>query len=163
MAWQLRDPLFRKAIHDAVARMEGRCALCGTVGVQVHLAAAVGLDRVGPPAHAIEVVAFEGAVPPHDLGVPVEVVDAFGFDASVAAARSMLRVDGEEFLVASPEHILGLRLATPELPVDAKWACFVLMRVYEGRLDLEEARNILKRCESAERQALLAELAYLAA
>jgi len=141
-----------------------RCALAGTAGVQVYLAASVGLDKIGPPAHAIEVVTFGGALVPGRVGkVPVEVVDALGFEASIAAGVSLIAVGDEQFPVASPEHILGMRLATPDLPPDAKWACFVLMRTYQGRLDLEEARGFLKRCASVDRQALLAELAYLAA
>lgn len=162
--WQLRDASFRQAIHAVTDAMEGRCALAGTVGAQVYLAAAVGVDKLGPPAHAIEVVALDGARVPERAGeVPVVAVDALGFEASIAAARRTITLDGEHFVVASPEHVLGTRLATPELPPDAQWACFVLMRTCEGRLDLEEVRGFLKRCGSIERQALLAELAYLAA
>jgi hypothetical protein len=164
MVWQLRDPDFRQAIHSVVDGMKGRCALAGTVGVQVHLAAAVGLDRLGPPAHAIEVVTFEEAsLPERVVSVPVERIDTLGFEASVEAARLVVAVAGETFPVASPEHILGMRLAAPDLPPDAKWACFVLMRTFDGRLDLEEARGFLKRSTLADRQSLLAELAYLAA
>jgi hypothetical protein len=164
MTWQLKNPAFRQAIHVVVDRMAGRCALAGTVGVQIHLAAAVGLDKLGPPAHAIEVVSFGGAPVPERVGaVPAEPVDALGFEASVEAGRSLVTVDGERFPVAAPEHILGMRLATPEFPPDASWACFVLMRTLEGRLDLEEVRGFLKRCPQVDRQSLLAELAYLAA
>ena len=65
--------------------------------------------------------------------------------------------------IATPEHILGMLLGMADLPADAKWASFLLMRTLHGRLDVEEARGFLKRCSSPERQALLAELAYLAA
>jgi hypothetical protein len=161
--WQLRDPDFRRAIHALVDRMGGRCALAGTVGVQLHLAAAVGLDRLGPPAHAIEVVAPGAAVPDSVGEVPVTRLDALGFEASIAAGATTIEVAGERFPVASPEHILGLTLAAPDLPPDAKWACFVLMRTLAGALDLEEARGFLKRSPAEDRQTLLAELAYLAA
>jgi hypothetical protein len=164
MAWQLRDPGYRQAVHSVVETMGGRCALAGTVGVQVHLAAAIGLDKLGPPAHAIEVVPFGGAdVPAQVSSVPVIAVDALGFDASIEAARSVVEVAGERFAVASPEHILGMLLAAAELPPDAKWACFVLMRTLGERLDLEVARGFLKRSAAPDRQSLLAELAYLAA
>lgn len=164
MAWQLRDPEFRKAIRQTVDRLEGRCTLAGSVGVQIHLAAAIGVDRLGPPAHAIEIVAFDDRPLPTDVGgIPVTRVDALGFDASVAARRTLLPIAGETFPVASPEHVLGMSLAAPELPVDAKWACFILMRTYGDRLDLEEVRGFLKRGSNVDRQALLAELAYLAA
>jgi hypothetical protein len=161
---QLRDDRFRQAIHAVVEQMDGRCALAGVVGVQIHLAAAIGLDKLGPPAHAIEVVAFGGArVPDRIDDVPVVTADPLGFEASVEAATTTLDVTGEAFPVASPEHILGMLLAAPELPTDAKWACFILMRTYAGRLDLEETRGFLKRCAAPDRQSLLAELAYLAA
>jgi len=164
MVWQLRQSELREAIRALVDRWDGRCALVGTVGVQVHLAAAVGLEKPGPPARSIEVVAFSDAPRPDRSGVvPVELVDALGFEASIEAARVVVDVGGEKFPVASPEHIIGTTLGRPELHADAKWACFVLMRICEGRLDLEEARGFLKRCDSVERQSLLAELAYLAA
>jgi len=164
MVWQLRNPTFRQAIRSVVDAMAGRCALAGTVGVQIHAAQAFGVDKRGPPAHAIEVVSFATAPCPNQvLGVPVTMVDAMGFEASVEAGRTVIEIDAEPFPVASPEHILGMRLSAPDLPTDAKWACFVLMRALGGSLDLEEARGFLKRCSSVERQALLAELAYLAA
>lgn len=163
MRWQLRDPQYRSAIHETVRRLSGRCALVGPLGVQVHLAHAVGLDKLGPPARAVELVSFSSTPMPRDLGVPVVSVDALGFEASIEAERQSLRVDGEEFLVARPEHILGISLASAELPPDVKWACFILMRTYEGQLDLEQARGFLKRSDDPDRQALLAELAYLAA
>lgn len=165
MTWQLRDPVFRRAVHRAVERLDGRCALAGTVGVQIHLAVKIGLDKRGPPAHTIELVSFAsaGATVPVADGVPVELVDPRGFEASVEAAHRIIEVGGEAFPVASPEHILGMQLAKVDLLADAKWACFVLMRAYENKLDLEEARGFLKRIDSIERQSLLAELAYLAA
>ena len=164
MAWQLRDPGFRRAVHSALETTGGRCALAGTVGVQVHVAAAIGLDKLGPPAHAIEIVALGGVELPEQMSsVPVLAVDALGFDASVEAARSYVEVAGESFAVASPTHILGMLLGAEALPPDAKWACFVLMRTLGEHLDLEEARGFLKRSASPDRQSLLAELAYLAA
>lgn len=162
MTWQLRDPHFRRAVHRAIDQVDGQCALAGTVGVQIHLAARVGLDKHGPPAHTIELVSFGAAAAPVAEGVAVEVVDPRGFEASVEAARRTIEIGGEAFPVASPEHILGMLLAKDDLPVDAKWACFVLMRTCDGEIDLEEARGFLKRIDSAERQSLLAELAYLA-
>jgi hypothetical protein len=164
MVWQLRDPAFRQAIHDVVEMLAGRCALAGAVGVQVHLAAAIGLDKHGPPAHAIDIVALDGGpVPDRVSGISVVRCDALGFEASIEARRALIEIAGETFPVAAPEHILGTSLAAPELPIDAKWACFILMRTYGGRLDLEEVRGFLKRGASVDRQALLAELAYLAA
>ena len=164
MIWQLKDPTLRQAIHRTVAATDGRCALAGTVGVQVHLAAAIGLDKLAPPARAVELVLFDAAALPPAVGaVPVVAVDALGFEASVEAARFVVDVAGERFPVASPEHILGMALAARELYADTRWACFVLMRVFEGRLDLEAARGFIKRCPDPDRQSLLAELAYLAA
>ena len=58
MGWQLSDPEFRAAIVELMERLGGRCALAGTVGAQIHLAAAIGLDKRGPPAHGIDVVMF---------------------------------------------------------------------------------------------------------
>jgi hypothetical protein len=163
MVWQLRDPAFREAIRGVIDRMHGRCALAGTTGVQIHLAAAVGIEKLGPPAHAIEVVALEQARVPELIGtVPVKRVDALGFEASVVARRSEVVLGEERFPVAAPEHILGFILAASELLADAQWAAFVLMRTCDD-LDLEEVRGILKRGASVDRQALLAELAYLAA
>ena len=73
MVWQLRDPAFRQAIHSLVDTLAGRCALAGTVGVQIHLARAVGADKLGPPAHAIEVASFTTTpCPVQVLGVPEE-------------------------------------------------------------------------------------------
>jgi hypothetical protein len=89
--------------------------------------------------------------------------DPLGFEASIAARRALIDIAGETFAVAAPEHILGMNLAAPDLPIDAKWACFILMRTYRDRLDLEEVRGFLKRGASVDREALLAELAYLAA
>ncbi|MBI4704492.1 MAG: hypothetical protein HY744_25600 [Deltaproteobacteria bacterium] len=164
MVWQLRDPTFRQAIHSLCDTVGGRCALAGTVGVQVHLARAVGANKLGPPAHGIEIVSFAATPCPERVhGVPVALVDAMGFDASVEAGRAVIEIDAEMFPVALPEHILGMCLGAPDLPPDAKWACFVLMRALDGRIDLEQARGFLKRGSSVERQALLAELAYLAA
>ncbi|MBI4819460.1 MAG: hypothetical protein HY791_24525 [Deltaproteobacteria bacterium] len=162
MAWQLRDLGFREAIHDLLDRTQ--CVLAGTVGVQVHLAAAIGLDKLGPPAHAIEVIPIGATVLPSSVSsIPVARVDAMGFDGSVEAAARVVALGAERFRVAAPEHILGLALAASELPPDAKWACFLLMRTLEGQLDLEEARGFIKRCGLEDRQSLLAELAYLAA
>ncbi len=79
------------------------------------------------------------------------------------AGSGWTRSVSRSYPVAAPEHILGLSLAAPDLQPDAKWACFLLMRVFAERLDLEEVRGLLKRCHDPERQALLAELAYLAA
>jgi hypothetical protein len=164
MLWQLRNLAFRKAIHDVVDLMAGRCVLAGTVGVQAHLAAAIGLDKLGPPAHAVEIVALGGdPIPDRISGVPVIACDPVGFAASIDARRVSIDIAGETFPVAAPEHILGMSLAAPELPIDTKWACFILMRTYGDRLDLEEVRGFLKRGASVDRQALLAELAYLAA
>lgn len=164
MTWQLREPSYWSAIRELVGSMGERCALAGTTGVQIHVAAAVGLDKLGPPAHAIEVVAFDAATVPDRVGeVRVRRADALGFEASIAANRTIIALGDERFPVASPEHILGMSLAAAELPTDVKWACFILMRTYEGRLDLEEVRGFLKRAASIDRQALLAELAYLAA
>jgi hypothetical protein len=160
----LHDEAFRHAIHKAIDAMGGRCALAGTVGVQVHLAAAVGLHKLGPPSHGIELLALDdGAMPDHIGGIPVQRADGRGFEASIAARRTIIAIDSETFPVAAPEHILGMSLAAPELPTEAKWACFILMQTYGDRLDLEEVRGFLKRGASVERQALLAELAYLAA
>jgi hypothetical protein len=162
--WQLRDPAFLGAIQHLLDTMGERVVLAGTVGVQAHLAAAVGIDKLGPPAHAIEVVVLEGAAAPASVqGIPVQVVDALGFDGSVSAGRQVIELGARRFVVACPEHIVGMILGAPDLPIDAKWACFVLMRTFEDRLDLEEARGFLKRTPDPERQALLAELAYLAA
>lgn len=165
MTWQLRNGRFRHAIHLAVERAGGCCALAGTVGVQLHVAAKLGLDKRGPPAHAIALVPLDAAtaLDAFAAGIPIEAVDPRGFEASIVAARRVIEIEGEPFPVASPEHILGLQLAATQLPADAQWACFVLMRSYAGELDLEEVRGFLKRLESSERQALLAELAYLAA
>jgi hypothetical protein len=164
MAWQLSDPLFRQAIAAAVQQAQGRCALAGVVGVQVHVACAVGLEKLGPPAHVIELVLFDGGpVPEHANDMVVVQVDPLGFEASVEAGTQSVEIAGSRFPVAAPEHILGMLLAGPELPVDAKWASFVLMRTLQGRLDLEEARGFIKRSPHDDRQALLAELAYLAA
>lgn len=163
MGWQLRDPRFRQAVRTVAERLSGRGALTGTVGVQIHLGAAIGLDKRGPPAHAIEVVAFgQASVPQCVDAVPVQLVDSLGFEMSVKTGSCIVDLDGDRFPVAAPEHILGMLLATPDLPPDAKWATFVLMRTFAGRLDLEEARGFLKRCPSVERQSMLAELAYLA-
>ena len=169
MTWQLRDPTFRQSIRDIVNAAGDRCTLVGTVGVQIHLALTLGIDKLGPPAHAIELVLPSdpegtGLMLAGTLsGVPVRIIDALGFEASVQAERAVIEVAGERYPVAAPEHILGLSLAAPDLPPDAKWACFLLMRIYAERLDLEEVRGFLKRCRDPERQALLAELAYLAA
>ena len=62
MTWQLRDPVFRDALRALDLRLSGRYALAGTVGAQIHVAAAIGLEKRGPPAHAIEIVAL-GALP----------------------------------------------------------------------------------------------------
>jgi hypothetical protein len=164
MGWQLRDPELRRAIRAVIDAVDGRCALAGTVGAQIHLASVVGRDKLGPPARAIEVVVLGEKQPPAEIGgIPVAKVDALGFEASVEASRSVVEIAGEPFVVASPEHILGMALAAPEVFADTKWACFVLMRTFEGRLDLEVARGLLKRCPHEDRQSLLAELAYLAA
>jgi hypothetical protein len=164
MTWQLRDPTFQRAIVAVVDAAAGRCALAGTVGAQLHIAAAIGIDKLGPPARAIDLVTFEGAAVSlqHDR-VPVHVVDALGFEPSVRARRRIIEIDGQGYPTAAAEHVLGLALAAPELTPDVRWACFVLMRVCGDDLDLEEVRGILKRQSSPERQSLLAELAYLAA
>lgn len=163
MLWQLRHPVYRQAIDELVG-MAGSCALVGTTGVQVHVAATVGLERLGPPAHAIAVVRLAPVELPSRVGtVSVVSIDGQGFEPSIEAERVWLEVGGERFPVAAPEHVLGLQLATPELPPDAKWACFVLMRICQERLDLEQVRGLLKRGAPPERQTLLAELAYLAA
>jgi hypothetical protein len=160
---QLRDPAFRQAIRTVVDALDGRCALAGTVGVQLHLALAVGADKPGPPARRVEVVPFGDQRPPERAGgFPVVVVESLGFAASVEAATSVVRVDGEAFPVASPEHVLAMILGAPDLGPDGRWAGFILMRTCPG-MDLEEVRGFLKRCDSVERQSLLAELAYLAA
>jgi hypothetical protein len=164
VTWQLRDASLRTAIREVVQALNGHCSLAGTVGAQIHIAAAIGIEKRGPPAHAIQLVSFDpGQAPALALGVPVEVVDALGFEASLQARSSVLEIDGQSFPVAAPEHVLGLALAAPELPPDAQWACFVLMRVCGDELDLEEVRGFLKRSAVPDRQALLAELAYLAA
>ncbi len=164
MTWQLRDPTFRKAIVEAVEALHDQCSLAGTVGAQIHIAAAIGIEKRGPPAHGIQLVSFDpGQAPTLALGVPVEVVDALGFEASLRARSSVVEIDGQSFPVAAPEHVLGLALGAPELPPDAQWACFVLMRICGDELDLEEVRGFLKRSAVPDRQALLAELAYLAA
>lgn len=165
MTWQLRDSSFRRAIATTVDQVAGRCALVGAVGAQLHVAAAIGLDKLGPPAHAIDLVVFDDEVvvaPPPDA-VPVRVVDALGFEPSVLAGRRIIRIEGFGYPTAAPEHVLGLALAAPELTPDVRWACFILMRVCGKGLDLEEVRGILKRQSSPERQSILAELAYLAA
>jgi hypothetical protein len=135
------------------------------VGAQIHVAAAIGLDKRGPPAHAIEVVPFGGVSVPERIGaVPVEIVSTLGFDGSIEAGRQEIEIAGTRYPVASPEHVLGTTLSRPELQPDGTWACFALMRVLEDRgLDLEEVRGFVKRCGSPEREVLLHELAYLAA
>jgi hypothetical protein len=162
--WQLRDPAFRQAIRSVVDGAAGRCALAGTVAAQIHVAAAIGIDKLGPPAHAIQLVLFGGATLPQQAGaVPVEIVDALGFEPSVQARRSIVELSGQPYPTAAPEHVLGLALAAPDLTPDVRWACFVLMHVCGDGLDLEEVRGVLKRSSSPDRQSLLAELAYLAA
>jgi hypothetical protein len=165
MVWQLRDPELRAAIRELVDRMQGRCALAGTVGAQLHVAEAIGLDKLGPPAHAIEVVPLGAAEVPERVGrVPVRVVDARGFDTSIEAGRREIEIDGATYPVASPEHVIGTTLASDELQADGRWACFVLMRVLESRgFDLEEIRGFVKRCDAPDREVLLHELSYLAA
>lgn len=164
MPLQLRDPVLRKSIHELVDRLGGRCALAETVGAQIHLAALVGLDKLGPPANAIELVNFsEVQIPDSVGGVQILAVDPLGFEASVEDRAQWIVVEGERFPVAAPEHILGMQLAADTLPPDAMWSAFVLMRAFAGRLDIEEARGFLKRAPQADRQSLLAELAYLAA
>ena len=164
MPWQLRDQVIRKTIHELVDRLGGRCALAGTVGAQIHLAALVGLDKLGPPANAIELVSFAGVRLPDAVGgVQILAVDPLGFEASVEERAQWIVVEGERFPVAAPEHVLGMQLAAETLPADAMWSSFLLMRAFAGRLDLEEARGFLKRSTQADRQSLLAELAYLAA
>lgn len=164
MTWQLRHPEYRRAIHEVVELHGGRLVIAGTTGVQIHLAAALGLEKQGPPAHAVEIVPLDRAAsPPRASVVPVVTIDPLGFEPAIESGRSWIEIGPERFPVASPEHILGLILAAPQLLVDAKWACFVLMRTFEQRLDLEEVRGILKRSPLSDRQALLAELAYLAA
>lgn len=165
MAWQLRDPEFRAAIVELVERMSGQCALVGTVGAQIHLAAAIGSDKRGPPAHGIDVVPLSGATVPDRIGVvPVREMSTQGFDASVAAGRLEVELDGTRFPVAAAEHVLGMTLADERLGMEGKWASFALMRALEGReLDLEAVRGFIKRCASPERETLLHELAYLAA
>ena len=84
MTWQLRDPKFRQSIRDVLKAAEDRCALVGTVGVQIHLALSVGIDKLGPPAHAIDVVipshtqASGSILPASASGVPVRLIDALG-------------------------------------------------------------------------------------
>lgn len=162
--WQLRDPEFRQAIRSVVASMGERCALAGSAGAQIHIAAAIGLDKLGPPARAIEVVALGAEQPPPLAnGVPVAVVDPRGFAGSIEADRCWIEIGGDRFPVASPEHILGLQLGASGLAPDAKWSSFLLMRTLGDRLDLEQVRGLLKRSAEPDRQSLLAELAYLAA
>lgn len=164
MAWELRDPDFRSALDEVVERMNGDLALAGVVGVQLHVAASFGLEQGGVSARRIEVVAFRGAeVPATARGVPVTAVRTLGFDRTIEGGRRELSLGGARYPVAAPEHILGTMLAAPELGMAAKWAAFALMRVYEGRLDLEEVRGFVKRCDDPERETLLHELAYLAA
>lgn len=164
MSRQLADPRFRDAILAVVDAAGGRCALAGSVGAQVHVAKAIGLDKRGPSAHAIDVVAFGDVELPRSAGgIDVVVADTLGFSGSVEARRSLVEIEGAVFPVAAPEHILGMMLAAPVLETDAKWACFILMRTLGDALDLEEARGFLKRTGDDDRRALLAELAYLAA
>ena len=113
MAWQLRDPVFRAAIDELIDRTDGRFLLAGTVGVQVHIAGAIGLDKKGPPAHAIEVVPPQNAALPERIGdVPVRVVRTLGFDASIEAGRHEVEIGGRRYPVASPEHVLGMLAAS---------------------------------------------------
>jgi hypothetical protein len=134
------------------------------VGVQLHVAAEIGIDKLGPPAHAIEIVQLGASAVVLPQGpVPIKLVDALGFEPSVQARRVTLELQGQSYPTAAPEHVLGFALAAPELTPDVRWACFVLMRVFGERIDLEEVRGILKRQDAPERQSLLAELAYLAA
>jgi len=164
MPFQLNDARFAGALLDAVRAMGGRCALAGVVGAQVHVARKIGLDKVGPPAAAIEVVPLGGvAPPPSALGIPVVAVDALGFEGSIEAGLEHVDLGFGSLPVASAEHVIGLSLAARVLPTHAKWADFVLMRVCGDDLDLEEVRGFLKRCPDPDRQTLLAELAYLAA
>lgn len=165
MAWQLRDPVFRAAIDELLDRTERRCVLAGTLGAQIHIAAAIGLDKRGPPAHAIEVVPMERAEMPDRIGdLPVRIVDTLGFDSSIQARRLEVEIDGRRYPVAAPEHVLGMVLASDGLAEDGRWASFALMRVLAERgLDLEEVRGFLKRCDMPEREVLLHELSYLAA
>jgi hypothetical protein len=124
MSWQLKDVAFRQAIREAVERLDGRCALVGVVGAQIHLALAVGVEKLGPPARAIELFPFGGQLAPERVGdIPVRHVGAMGFEASIEARMTLVELDGERFPVAAPEHILGLSLAAPDLPADIKWAC----------------------------------------
>lgn len=86
MTWQLRDAPFRHALQETANDLDGRYALAGTVSAQVHIAAAIGLDTRGPPAHAIELVVFDQTQAPDLSGeVPARIVDTLGFDASLRA------------------------------------------------------------------------------
>lgn len=164
MAWELRDPDFRLALDEVVERMGGDLAFAGAVGVRLHVAASLGLQQDGLSTRRIEVVPFHGAeVPATARGVPVSAVQSLGFDGTIEVGRRELSLEGARYPVAAPEHILGTMLAAHELGMAAKWAAFALMRVYEGRLDLEEVRGFVKRCDDPERETLLHELAYLAA
>lgn len=164
MAWQLRHPELRAALVELLERSPGAIVLAGVVGAQIHIASAVGLDRQGPAARAIEIVALRGATVPTCVGrVPVVTVDALGFEATIEAGRRAVDVAGAAYSVPAPEHILGMMLAASDLDTATKWTCFALMRVFEGRLDLEEVRGFVKRSGDPERESLLHELAYLAA
>lgn len=163
MALTVRDPDLRLALREVERICQGACAFVGDVGVQLHVAHRLGSSPVEPLAHAIDVVCF-GVVPPERVGsVPVTRVDAGGFATSIAASRIGIEIEGERFPVAAPEHILGLYLLAPSVPADALWSCYVLLRILGSEVDLEQAREFAKRSSDPERQALLAELAYIAA
>lgn len=165
MAYQLTDLDYRAALLELVRTLDGPFAVAGTTGAQLHLAAALGADRQGPPARAIDVIALERTSLPESVGgIPVRAVSSRGFDGSIAAARVTLDLDGTLVPVASPEHVLGTTLAGEQLSTEGRWASFALLRACETRgVDLEEVRGFIKRCDEPDREQLLHELAYLAA
>lgn len=163
MAYQLTDPEYRAALLELVRTLAGPFAIAGTTGAQLHLADALGADREGPPARAIDVIPLRGTKLPASVGsVAVREVSSRGFDASIAEACVTLVLDGAALPVASPEHVLGTTLAGETLSTEGRWASFALQRALEQRgVDLEEVRGFIKRCDEPDREQLLHELAYL--
>ena len=165
MPYQLSSPVYRAAVLELVRTARGRFVFAGTIGAQLHLAEALGADKEGPPARAIDVIPLDGALLPTSIvSVDVRVVNSRGFDASIAASACRITLEDATVPVASPEHILGTTLAGDRLTTEGRWASFALLRAMEHRgVDLEEVRGFIKRCDEPDREQLLHELAYLAA
>src|SRR6185369_15146382 len=122
MSWQLSDPVFLAAAADLVARLRGECALAGIVGVQAHMARAIGIEKLAPHARSLDVIPLGDVAVPAAIGtIPVRVIDARGFEASIAASRRTIEVGGVTLVVASPEHVLGTLLAADDLGPAGRW------------------------------------------